>query len=557
MSVITETPPVAWPLPTKFTPRDYQLDGLQRGIDGNIVYDIALGGGKSTLSTAVIEALGCMRVLVLCPAKVIAVWRDEVAENAARQWTVWSGQVNGAHGKPLKNPSVARRAESIIQANTGAIRIGRPFMAVVNYEATNHKPMRNLLLGTDWDALICDESHKLAKATGTTSKLAAQIAARVRGRGGRVLLCTGTFMPHSPLSVFGQLRVLDSSVLGEYVTPFRARYASYRVLREQNTCPKCFRVFNRAVGTPCPVLCRDEQTGRIAQLQRGEPLYLAQTAKPDGSKIAVDYKIPGARDDRIPEGVDPDREAELMDRIAPYVHRVSQEELDAQTGLVETPPQLRTCTLRPATRKVYEALERDMIVQLAEGTITAANAMVNVLRLAQATSGYGVDADDGRVIPLSGTTLSEKATLLADELADLPEREPVVIFARFHHDLDNIARVCRMQGRRYAEISGRRSDGLAGHRMSDDCDVVGVQPQAGGAGISLTRAALCIFYTSDWSLANYDQAKRRVLRQGQTRHVTYLHLVAEDTVDVSLFYALKKRRETNEAVLARLTKGPR
>jgi len=529
-----EAPPVVWPLPTAWEPRPYQLEALALLMDRNLVLAHGLGAGKSPTSLAALEALGCMRVLVLAPQKVLAVWRDEVSENAARQWHVWSGQVNGARG-PLKNPSVARRCEAIIQADADARRIGRPFMAVVNYEATVQKAMSALLLGTHWDALVCDESHKLAGAGAKTSILTKKIAARVRERGGRVILCTGTFMPHSALSVYGQMRTLDTCVLGTSWASFKARYAAWRVLRHRNWCPVCARTFDRAAGTGCPVLCTDPATGRIALLVEGEPLY---------------HLTPGG--ERIPDGVHPDREDELMARIAPHVHRVSQAELDAQTGLVETPPQLRTCTLRPATRKVYDALERDLIAQTADGTITAANAMVNVLRLAQVTSGYGVDATTGDTLCLADGGMPEKARLLLDELEDYPTREPVVVFARFHHDLDWIEKVAHRTGRRYAEISGRRSDGLAGHRMAEDCDIVGVQPQAGGAGISLTRAALCIFYSSDWSLANYDQAKRRVLRQGQTRHVVYLHLVAEDTVDVALFYALKKRRETNQAVLDRL-----
>lgn len=536
-----EAPRVAWPLHTDWPPRAYQLDALERLTTADQVLDHGLGAGKTTTTLAALETLGTMRVLVLCPNRVVAVWPNEVAENAAREWVVWAGKVQGARG-PLKNPSVARRCEALIQANADAIRLGRPFMAVVNYEATNQQAMANLLTGTAWDAFVCDESHKLAGAGAKTSMLTKQIGIRVRQRGGRIILCTGTFMPHTALSVYGQMRTLDTTVLGTSWTAFKARYAAWRVLRERNQCPKCHRQFNRLAGTGCPVLCKGDD-GRIALLAAVEPVY---------------HLTP--RGDRIPDGVKPDTEHELMERIGPHVHRVSQAELDAQTGLVETAPQLRTCTLRPATRTVYDALERDMIARVGDGTITAANAMVAVTRLAQATSGYGVDAGDpsGKThISLTPGHLPEKATLLADILDDeIPDvREPIVIFARFHHDLNMIRQVCEKQGRRYGEISGRRDDGLDGHRMASGIDVVGVQPQAGGAGISLTRAAICIFYTSDWSLANFDQAKRRVLRQGQTRHVVYLFLVAENTIDESLFYAIKKRRETNDAVLARLTRG--
>jgi SNF2 family DNA or RNA helicase len=306
---------------------------------------------------------------------------------------------------------------------------------------------------------------------------------------------------------------------------FKARYAKWRVLRERQWCPGCLQYTGQAAGEMCL------QCGQA--VEQGDPVY---------------HKTPGG--ERIPDGVRDDREDELMARIAPHVLRVSQEDLDRETGLVETPPQLRTTKLRPDTRRVYDDLERHMIAHVRTGVVTAANAMVAVTRLAQVTSGYGVDARTGQPITLGDQP--EKALLLADELADLDPAEPVVIFARFHHDLDQIQRVCETQGRRYGEISGRRTDGLHGHRMSADIDVVGVQPQAGGAGISLTRARICVFYTSDWSLAGYQQGKRRVLRQGQTRHVTYLHLVAEDTIDVSLFYALRRRKDVVDAILSRL-----
>lgn len=517
-------PAVKWPLPTTWTPRDFQLEGVRRGVEQNIVFDWGLGAGKSPGALAVAEALGAMRVLVLCPAKVVAVWRDEVAENAARQWVVWHGEVQGARGL-LKNPSVARRANAILDSLTDAQRLSRPAMAVVNYEAVLQRPMADVLLGTYWDLVVCDESHKLAGAGAKTSRLVTRITARCRQRGGRVILQTGTLMPHSALSLYGQFRALDPTVLGTSWTAFKARYAAWRILRETRWCPGCHRATSQPLAQAC-AMCGQE-------IERGEPIY---------------HTTP--RGDRIPDGVRDDRLDELMTRVRPHVLRVSQAELDAQTGLVEPPPQIRTCVLAPATRRVYDALEKDLIARVDAGAIVSANAMVNVTRLAQVTSGYGKDAVSDQTIRLA--TPPEKLRLLADELDAYDVREPIIVFARFHHDMDEIRQLCTTQGRRYGEISGRRSDGLDGKVMDDRFDVVCVQPRSGGAGINLTRARVGIFYTVDFSLDAYDQCKRRILRQGQTRPVTYLHLVAEDTVDVNTFYALKKRRDVNQAVLDRL-----
>lgn len=516
-----------WTLPTLFEPRGFQLEAVQRLLHGHLACDIGLGGGKTTIALAGAERLGAMRVLVLCPRKVVAVWPEEVRENAAREWTVWAGEVTGRHGKPLTNPSVPRRCEALIEANTRAIRLGQPFMAVVNYEASWQGQMAKLLLGTHWDMVICDESHKLAAPGGKVSKHVAQITKRCRDRRGRVLLLTGTFLPHSALSAFAQMRALNPEILGSSWVSFKARYAKWRVLRMSQVCSNCKRPVRAHDPEQCP------QCGSLAR--DNSPVY---------------HRTP--RGDLIPDGVDPDKEPELLDRLAPHVLRVSQRELDAITGLHEPPPQIRTTTLRPETRKAYNALERDLIAQVAGGTITSANAMVNVLRLAQVTSGYGVDTATGTHIPLSPEKRPEKLELLADELEDLDPREPVVVFARFHHDLDQIRTLCESTGRRYGEISGRRDDGLAGHRMNPDIDLVGVQPQAGGAGINLTRARLGIVYSTDFNLANYLQCWRRILRQGQTRAVAFLHLAVEDSIDIPTFYALKRRQDVTAAVLDRL-----
>lgn len=522
-------PALQWPLATDFEPRPFQLVALDRLARRSLACDIGLGGGKTTIALAHAEHTCAMNVLVLCPRKVMAVWPEEVRDNAVRDWVVWSGQVTSRYGKPLKNPSVARRVEAMIEARAGAMRLGRPFMAVVNYEAAHQGQMAQLLLGTGWDLVVCDESHKLAAPGGKVSKFVARVTERCRGRGGRILTLTGTFMPHSALSVYGQLRALDPRILGTSWTAFKAQYAKWKIVREVRRCTTCQTESRRPIGDPC------DTPGCPGQVARAEPIYLLTP-----------------RGQRIPDGVKPEAEEALLARIKPHVLRVSQQELDELTGLHEPPPQIRTTQLRPPARRVYDALERDLIAQVAGGTVTAANAMLKVLRLAQVTSGYGVDAKTGVHIPLEPGRRPEKAELLADELDDLPVDEPVVVFARFHHDLNEIEQIAREQGRRYGEISGRRDDGLVGHLMNPNVDVVGVQPQAGGAGVNLTRARIGIAYSPDFNLANYLQCWRRILRQGQTRSVAFLHLAVEDTVDIPTFFALKHRKDVTKAILDRL-----
>lgn len=214
---------------------------------------------------------------------------------------------------------------------------------------------------------------------------------------------------------------------------------------------------------------------------------------------------------------------------------------------VELPPTLdvrRGFLLPPAARKLYRDVEREFYAELDEGTITAGNALVRLLRLQQITGG-SVRDDDGTMRQIH----NEKATLFADVLEDLAPREPVVVFARFRQDLDSIRSAALADGRTVSELSGRANE--LQDWQDAKTDVLAVQIQAGGVGVDLTRARYCFYYSLGFSLSDYLQSRARVHRPGQTRHVTYLHLLALGTVDERVYTALERRQDVIDAILGR------
>lgn len=460
--------------------------------------------GKSATAIALLEVDHAKRVLILCPKNVIGVWPAQLDGPldppgppdgfSPRDWHIWAGEVQGARG-PKRNPSVTDRALALMNADTGAIKLGRPFAAIVNYEASHLGDMRELILGTPWDAVICDESHRLKLPSGKASRLAANVAERCRARGGRVLALTGTPMPHTPLDVWAQLRVIDGGQrLGTSYRRFCAHY-----------------------GAP-------------------ETIYTG----------------PGIQR-TIYKELRPDRLDEFTSTVGAVMHRVAVGDV---LDLPESTDRHVPVTLEPASRRAYDELERHGITEAQGGTLTAANAMVLVLRLAQATSGFGTDADTGAHVPLNSGRPPEKARALADLLEDLPTDEPVVVFCRFHADLDAVRQVAARAGRTYGELSGRRRDALAdGATLNPDVGLAGVQLQAGGVGISLTRARHAVYYSLDFRLADYLQTRARLVRPGQDRNVVFFHLIASGTVDSAIYGALAKRQEVIDIVIAHLSKG--
>lgn len=244
------------------------------------------------------------------------------------------------------------------------------------------------------------------------------------------------------------------------------------------------------------------------------------------------------------------RQDELAERAGWITYHVGSEVLDLPEAIHET----RLVRLGSLAQGVYDSLEEELIADVHGGTITVANAMVKLLRLQQVTSGYVTSSELDNVPQVLGT---EKRDALADLLEDVAPDEPAVVFCRFVHDLDAVADVARALGRTCGEISGRRKDLTPHGTMPEGLSTLAVQIQSGGVGIDLTRARYAVYYSLGFSLGDYEQSLARVHRPGQTRPVTYYHLVAQDTVDQRVYGALQRRAEVVGDLIAQMNTGAR
>lgn len=464
---------------------------------------IGMGGGKSRVAVDLVcSDPTAKRVLILCPKNVVGVWPKQFRLHADRPVDVIAPQRGPKGGKSL---TIAKRTEQIVAAvNRHDVRdyesdgpdAHAPLVVAVNYESAWREPLSTFLLEQSWDLVLLDESHRIKSPGGRASMFVATLRTRARRR----LALTGTPMPNGPLDIYAQYRFLDPGIFGTSFTRFKRRYAILRKL-------------------PTGVEIVDTDAA-------GRKLYQNQD--------------------------------ELHTKMFSIAYRIADEELDAALGLEEPIHETRECDLGPQARRIYDELEADTFADLGDGdSISVDNKLTEMLRLQQLTSGHVVvdetyDEETGQTSEREVVEVDrEKADLLADVIEDLPTNEPIVVVCRFLPDLDHVARVCEAQGRRYGELSGRRRDGLTEDAtMSDEIDVIGVQIQAGGVGIDLTRAHYCVFYSVGFSLGDYDQILKRTHRPGQTHRVSYYHLVASQTIDETVYRALSEKRDVVEYVLA-------
>lgn len=233
-------------------------------------------------------------------------------------------------------------------------------------------------------------------------------------------------------------------------------------------------------------------------------------------------------------------------RIAATTHRVRS------ADVLDLPPIQYldvAVDLTPAEATLYREVELEFCAVCDGGTVTPANALVQLLRLQQICGGY-VRFDEERVARKIAEHPAKQA-MLADMLEDLPADEPVVIFCRFRSDIDSSIAACKAAGRTTSELSGQAND-LAAWQDGETSTLV-AQIQSGGIGIDLTRAAYGVFFSLGYSLAEYEQAVARLHRPGQERRTLIYHLTATNhgrsTVDGRVYQCLRERREVVNGII--------
>lgn len=243
----------------------------------------------------------------------------------------------------------------------------------------------------------------------------------------------------------------------------------------------------------------------------------------------------------------PDALSALRKHIDPHVHRVTAEEV---LSLPEAIHIQIPVDMSPATRAFYTSLENEMIAQVGDGTVTASNRMVVVGRLQAATSGFTRIDDEQAFTLVDGIPAKRRA--FGEFLEDFPPREPLVVFTKFIEDINQAKEEVVARGRSVSELSGRTKQ--LEQWQAGETDVIVVQQQTGGAGIDLTRACYCVYWSLSHSLGDYEQSLARIRRPGQTKCCRYYHLVATDSVDETIYEALESKKDVVESILARLTK---
>lgn len=455
--------------------RPWQREAVERivGDPGGWLLADDMGLGKSLTALTVVRAERRQRVVVLCPRSLRSVWVAQAAAHFASGWAPFL-------------PS-GRRATPIPADTT---------MVVVHYDIA--AGWQQAITAWAPDALILDESHAVKAAKANRSKTAAAIAEVVRGRGGRVLLLSGTPAPNHPSDLLHQLRIagrLDQlggwRRMAEAAGLERGRWGWEQV----DVTPERAAQLRERLASACMIRrTRAEVAGDLVPLDpvvaRVELPASALAGYRAAEASIVSYLRDRAAAIAETAGGDPRRAVAAAERA-----------LDAAPNLV---------SIAVLRRLVGEA---------------KASAAVEYVR--------ELLGDDGGADTVLGDSEPTRVLVFAhhrDVLRETGDALDAPVIDGETPEADRARLVEEFQ-------AGK-------HRVL----VLGLG--VGGEGLTLTAANVVVHAEWGWTAAAHQQAEARAARLGQTRPVTSHYLVAPDTIDEAVASVVAGKAAWGAALMA-------
>jgi len=193
--------------------------------------------------------------------------------------------------------------------------------------------------------------------------------------------------------------------------------------------------------------------------------------------------------------------------------------------------------LTDQAREDYQTLQRQLVLELDKGSVTANDAGVLANKLLQMANGAVYD-EDGQAIEIHTAKLDA-----LEELIEAANGQPVLVFYSYKHDLARIKKRTKVR-----ELKTERDieDWNAGR-----IPVLLAHPGSAGHGLNLQDGGhIIIWFGLPWSLEMYQQANARLHRQGQQQSVIIHHLVAEGTIDERVMQVLEDKAAGQDDLLA-------
>jgi SNF2 family DNA or RNA helicase len=299
-------------------------------------------------------------------------------------------------------------------------------------------------------------------------------------------ILTGSPVTKSPLDLFSQCAFLDKQLLGyDTFTVFKARYA---------------------------VMYNIERGGYSIQI----PKYYVNLEE-------LEYKIKN------------------------FSYRVRKKDC------LDIPPKMyvqRHVELPDEQRQAYERLKQNALIILKDDEVSYNNKLTELLKLQQVANGF-VKTNEGEIVEFKSNAKLKELMSVLEETQD-----KCIIWANYVYNIEMIKAklketygedsVVSIYGKDSVEV---RNDAVENFQSNDRCRFLVGNPTVGGYGLTLTAAKYVIYFSNSYNLEVRQQSEDRAHRHGQTSQVTYVDIIAKDTVDEMVLHNLENKVELSAKTL--------
>ena len=232
-------------------------------------------------------------------------------------------------------------------------------------------------------------------------------------------------------------------------------------------------------------------------------------------------------------------EQEIYDKISDItISMKSVDFLDMPELVINEVP----VSLGEAEKHKYDKFKADLILQLKDADIDAANAAVLSNKLLQMANGAIYDE-----LNISHHIHDQKLDALED-LIEGANGKPILIAYWFQHDLERIKERFKVRQIKTATDIEEWNKG--------NIPIAVIHPASAGHGLNLQAGgSTLVWFGLTWSLELYQQTNARLWRQGQNETVVIHHIIAKDTIDEDVMLALKLKDKTQASLIDAVKAG--
>ena len=186
----------------------------------------------------------------------------------------------------------------------------------------------------------------------------------------------------------------------------------------------------------------------------------------------------------------------------------------------------------------------DLLLQVDENTITAGSAAVLTGKLLQLCNGAVYDSNRNAV------HVHDCKLDAFMELIEQLNGQHALVFFNFQHDRDRLLNALASMKLRVRVYTHAKDET---DWNNGKIDVLLAHPASCGYGLNLQLGGHhAIWFGLTWSLEQYEQANKRLHRQGQNLPVIIHHLIVQDSMDETVIKALHDKGDMQNALMAAL-----